>query len=126
MIGVEEEQLPTLIESKLSIVKQNIIEEQEKGIFPILGYSYYEYANSLKETDPFASILYLEYALELSNLDMYFKQAFEIIPESKARIVPNIILIFIFGAVFGFALSYLIKIKIKKPKKRKQTKRKKR
>jgi uncharacterized protein len=121
LIGVEEKQLPTFIESKLDIVKQILIEEQEKGIFPILGYSYYEYANSLKEDDPFASLLYLEYALELSNLDMYFKPAFEIIPEAKQSLELNIILIFLFGAVFGFAISYLIKIK--RPKKRKTSRR---
>jgi len=118
LTGVQEDQLPTLIESKLDIVKQTIIEVQEKGIFPITGYAYYEYAGSLKEHDQLASLLYLEYALELSNLDMYFKPTYEAFIPEKKEIELGFILIFLFGAVFGFAISYLIKPKPKKTRKR--------
>src|SRR3989338_123416 len=75
IFGVDEAQYRNIIERKLEIVKNNIAKEASKGIFPILGYSYYEYANSLKDTDLFSALLYSEYALELGNLDIYFKES---------------------------------------------------
>jgi len=74
LIGVRKDQLDAIVERKLDIVKQNIIRETEKDIFPIQSYSYYEYANVLKETDAYSALLYAEYALELANLDLYFVQ----------------------------------------------------
>jgi len=75
VFGVDSEQYKNLVERKLDIVKNNIARQAAKGIFPILGYSYYEYANSLKESDVFSALLYSEYALELGNLDIYFKES---------------------------------------------------
>jgi predicted S18 family serine protease len=57
---------------KLELVRKNLARQEQKGIFPILGYSYYEYAMSLKESDLSSALLYSEYALELANVDMYF------------------------------------------------------
>jgi uncharacterized protein len=74
MMGIEESKLSEVNEKRLEIIKQNIIEEQEKGNFPVVGYSYYEYANDLKDRDIYSSMLFAEYSLELSNLDMYFKE----------------------------------------------------
>ncbi len=72
LVGVEERSLNDVIALKLDIVKETIIKSQQKGVFPIIGYSYYEYANSLKEFDKSSALLFAEYALELSNLDIYF------------------------------------------------------
>jgi len=74
LIGVEQGKVKGIVENKLRIVKDNIIRQAEKGMFPIVGYSYYEYADTLKETDTVSALLYLEYSLELSNLDLYFKK----------------------------------------------------
>ncbi len=73
VFGVSTDQFRDIVERKLEIVKNNLAKESSKGTFPILGYSYYEYANSLKENDLNSALLYSEYALELSNLDLYFK-----------------------------------------------------
>ena len=70
--GVEEEHVDNLLDKKLEIVGRNIVETSKKGLFPIIGYSYYEYAKSLKDSDKYSALLYSEYALELSNLDIYF------------------------------------------------------
>ncbi len=72
--GVESSKIHELMGSKLLAVRRNIVRQMEKDIFPILGYSYYEYGRSLQESDPYSALLYLEYALELSNIDLYFKQ----------------------------------------------------
>jgi uncharacterized protein len=76
-IGVQQKQIPKVIENKLGIVKKSIIRETKKGIFPIMGYSYYEYASSLSKYDPLSSLVYIEYATELSNFDMYFSNGKE-------------------------------------------------
>jgi len=61
------------LQQKMDIVSDLIAEQQKKGIFPILGYSYLEYAKSLFSTDQHSSRIFTEYALEFSNLDMYFR-----------------------------------------------------
>lgn len=72
LIGVEETDLDELIDLKLGIAKDAVIKSQQKGIFPIIGYSYYEYAGSLRDFDKYSTLLFSEYALEFSNLDIYF------------------------------------------------------
>ena len=113
-VGVEEEQIDTILNSKLNIVKRAIIEAQEKGMFPIIGYSYYEYANSLKNERKYTALLYAEYALELSALNLYFKtpenttwiiDSIQVKPQRKA---PTIIII-----IIAFLLGFLIALSIK-------------
>ncbi|MEM2916097.1 MAG: hypothetical protein QXT19_01950, partial [Candidatus Woesearchaeota archaeon] len=72
LVGVEASRIDSLIDLKLGIAKNAIIRSQQKGIFPIIGYSYYEYAGSLKPIDKYSSLLFAEYALEFSNMDIYF------------------------------------------------------
>ena len=91
-----------ILEQKLEAVEKIIVKETEKNIFPILGYSYYEYAKDLKESDKYSALLYSEYALELSNLDMYFKEKRKItIKEVDKRAV----IILILGILIGFLLA---------------------
>ena len=68
-LGVTEDGVSEYLESKLLAVERVI--SQQDG-FPILGYSYYRLADSVKEDNPNTALLYVEYALELSNLDVYF------------------------------------------------------
>jgi predicted S18 family serine protease len=111
LIGVEEDYLGTLVDNKLSAVKRMIAEQQETGIFPIVGYSYYEYANSLKDEDQASALLYSEYALELSNLDMYFKE------KSKSYLRFGFdsekAIIFICGLIAGIIIGIIFRMRIK-------------
>ncbi len=61
-----------LVDSKLEAARKIISKNQKRGSFPLLGYSYFEYASTLKEDNIASSLLYFEYAIEMSNLDMYF------------------------------------------------------
>ena len=119
VFGVDEAQYKNIAERKLEIVKNNIARQSAKGIFPILGYSYYEYANSLKDSDIFSSLLYSEYALELGNLEIYFREV-----NNKKRsfeIDKKLVGIFIAGLLVGFGAASLIKREAKnKSKTRKQ------
>jgi len=75
-IGLSDETLPDYIDAKSKAVRNIIQKNSQEGMFPILGYSYYEYAQSLRE-DPeqkYTVLVYLEYALEMSELSIYFPE----------------------------------------------------
>lgn len=105
-----------LLNEKLDQIKKNILRQQQKNKFPILGYSYYEYSLSLLDSDPQSAMIYSEYALELSNIEMYFPT------KKKVFNFPDITYFIILG--FGFLLgilSVLLFISLhKKPKRRKK------
>ncbi|MFA6089274.1 MAG: S16 family serine protease [Candidatus Woesearchaeota archaeon] len=70
-LGIEENQIKELVDSKLNIILQVI--NSNKNSFPIVGYSYYEYAKTLNDiNDSSSALLYEEYALELSTMNLYF------------------------------------------------------
>jgi len=122
VFGVDSAQYRNIADRKLEIVKNNIAREAAKGIFPILGYSYYEYANSLKDSDLFSALLYSEYALELGNLDIYFKESNG---KKKSIEIDNKLLgAFLIGALAGFAAASLVRGKKTKIEKIRKTKKK--
>lgn len=83
-LGVSEDNFNEFIESKSKAVEKVISENSAEGIFPILGYSYYQYATSLKEQEKYTTLVYLEYALEMSDLEIYF-------PEEKSFIETSVL-----------------------------------
>ena len=105
-IGVETTQVDDLLRSKLAVVKKSIIRAHNKGAFPIIGYSYYEYANSLKDSAKFSALLYAEYALELTNLDFYFEDRQKKVLMLGEEI--NLAVTFIIGVVIGVFISIFI------------------
>ncbi|MCX6706777.1 MAG: hypothetical protein NT001_01405 [Candidatus Woesearchaeota archaeon] len=114
-IGVRKEDFGNLLDRKLEAARKSIIKQQDNGVFPILGYSYYEYAISLKEKDIYSALLYAEYALELSNLDIYFQ------PE-KARSIQlgsSEALIFFSGIMIG--VMFVLLVAILRARKRRQS-----
>lgn len=99
VLGVEESQLDSVLDLKLDVVRQEIVKSQKRGNFPIIGYSYYEYANSLRDVDKSSALLFAEYALELTNIDMYFERR-------NSRLLPfyfdsDVLLMFVFGFMLG-------------------------
>ncbi len=118
--GVDAEQYNNLVERKLEIVKNKIAEQTSKGIFPILSYSYYEYANSLKDSDIFSAMLYSEYALELGNLDIYLKESYIEGPEIRKRalIDEKILGAFAVGIAVGVLAVFLFKKPVKAKRKK--------
>lgn len=73
-IGADEELLGEIFKEKMLVARDTIAKSSTKGMFPIVGYSYYEYAKTLEESDINLGLLFAEYALELSSLDLYFKE----------------------------------------------------
>ena len=102
-MGITEGQLQDYIDNKIWLAGQEIARQQEKGHFPVLGYSYYEYAGSLQESDPYSALVYAEYALELSNLEMYFKSQ-----RPGFSIDYGFIYAFTLGSLFGGLLALFL------------------
>ncbi|MEM3373699.1 MAG: S16 family serine protease [Candidatus Woesearchaeota archaeon] len=118
-MAINNEDIKNLIDDRSFLVKKIISKQNKRDIFPVLAYSYYEYGNSLKNNDEYSALLYLEYALELGNLDIYFEKSK--LPINLPKIEKNYIYIFvaglIFGILFGMAFMYDIyhlKRKLKK------------
>jgi uncharacterized protein len=111
MLGVKEEVMEDVLDQKLLAAKRGITKQVEDGIFPIIAYSYYEYSTSLQEDNPAAALLYSEYALGLSDIDIYFdkkKGLFEFngISPTLKEYLPTVI--FFWGLVLGFVLGWLV------------------
>ncbi len=116
VFGVDNSQYRNIVDIKLAILKNNIARQAAKGIFPILGYSYYEYANSLKETDVLSALIYSEYSLELGNLDIYFKKSSAKKKGFETGIDKKLAGVFIIGVLTGIAATYVAVIRNNKGK----------
>jgi uncharacterized protein len=122
-LGVNNETLSELISTKKSAVERVIAQNSEEKIFPILGYSYYKYANSLAQDQKYTSLVYLEYALEMSDLAIYFPKD-RTIQRTKDFLTRDR-LIFMEGFMFGILICLLIYISTKKSSKNRIRKHKK-
>lgn len=105
LLGFEEDQLELIVEQRKLIVQRVIANQASRGIFPIIGYSYFEYGKSLAQTDPVSALLYFQYALELSNFDMYFpRESQSLITRQRTSIQSNPTTLFILGICVGVIL----------------------
>lgn len=77
VIGVSEQHFDGLLDNRVTVARNQIVKSANKGAFPILGYSYFEYANTLRKQDRYSTLIYLQYALELSDLGIYFPEVKE-------------------------------------------------
>lgn len=129
VLGVEKEELGEIVERKISAAESTIARQAEKKIFPIVGYSYFEYASLLKDSDPVSALLFSEYALEFSNLDIYFKSGAREKkgPATEKEAGPDVeeegLIGFVAGiAVLLFAMGRILREKerlfLKKPRKK--------
>ena len=98
-LSVPQEKLDALLGQKLAAVADVIRRQEARGHFPILGYSYYRYSQSLRQHDPYSALTFAEYSLELSNLDLYFPP--EPRSPSRSSVDPYLILLFVSGLILG-------------------------
>lgn len=122
VLGLSEEAFPEFLESKLKATERVIAENSAEGIFPILGYSYFQYANSLKEQEKYTALIYLEYALEMSDLDIYFppeKTLWEQLDFLSSKELKLLGEGFLLGIIIALAVGYCLRFKKRKKKSRK-------
>ncbi len=105
VIVVGEDNIDALIAQKLQAADLVLRREQQAGFFPIIGYSYLEYSKDLRTIQPYSSLNFAEYALELSTLDIYFPKEHSF---SIAPVVLEAISIFFFGALLGATIVFII------------------
>ncbi len=101
-ISLTTENAEPLVWAKLNRAKE-VIASQDP--FPILGYSYYEYASNLVESDTSTALLYSEYALAFSDLDNYFSPAKKLIILSSLQAVD--FYMFFAGLALGLVILVL-------------------
>ncbi len=94
---LKETELAPFVDNKIAAAEEAVARQQQEDIFPVLGYSYVEYAKSLRDENPVSALLYTEYALELSNLDDYLRP----ILSSRTLIRTEVVLIFVAGILIG-------------------------
>jgi len=121
-IGVQNAKMDLLINQRLKAAEKIISQQNSRGIFPIFGYSYYEYSLNLKRANESkaSALIYAQYAVELSRLDMYFKQKN---PQSMIKIDYTMLrfgLIFLGGFIMGVVVYDLVMLKQKKKDKGKR------
>ncbi len=111
-IRADKNQTQDLIDKKIEIARKVIA--NNKAFFPIIGYSYYEYGKVLRYDDPASALVFLEYSIELSNLDLYFKK-------ERARMPMyfdfRMLAVFVLGIILGIIISIIFSIKKRKNKK---------
>lgn len=112
LYGVSVELIDSVIDTKFSLVKNILLKETDKEIFPILAYSYYEYASELRDKDKYSALLYLEYSQEFGNLDVYLNNDIRNnLSESRKKILFDfkVAIGYLLGTLFGIiiTLSYL-------------------
>ena len=115
-LGVSEDAIDDFFTSKKIAVERVISENSKEGIFPILGYSYYQYAQSLKEQDPYTALVYIEYALEMSDLSMYFSEEGQFLDKLPGKFSFNkdwILVLegFLVGVIVTLLIVFLLKRK---------------
>ncbi|MBS3116109.1 hypothetical protein J4421_00780 [Candidatus Woesearchaeota archaeon] len=115
-IGVQDEAFEDFLNSKQTAVERLIAENSVEGIFPILGYSYYQYANSLRNETSSATLVYLEYALEMSDLGIYFPEEKKFLERIGGMKIRKEWWYFGMGLALGLGSMYLIMKKKGKPK----------
>jgi uncharacterized protein len=104
-LGLKDDDVEFFINAKRNAAERVIAENSADGVFPILGFSYYQYANTLRDTDKFTSLLYLEYALEMSELTIYFPEK-ELLPFS-VRVTDRDLYLLGIGLLLGIVLGLL-------------------
>ena len=111
-LGVAEKSIQDFVKGKRNAVERVIAENSEEGIFPILGYSYYQYAHSLQEREPYTALAYLEYALEMSDIAIYFPEEKSFFQETTHLIHNKDLILLGEGILIGILATMLV-IKMK-------------
>ncbi len=102
---IDESNIAGLLQEKLHAGDIVIRKQARKGFFPLLGYSYAQYAQDLSAQQPLSALTFSEYSLELSNLDLYFPQ------RTGYRLSPAVlegVELFLLGSLFGASVAFFV------------------
>lgn len=104
--SVSQGRVDLLVEQKLAAVERVLARQAELDLFPIMGYSYFEYAQSLAADQPYSALTFAEYSLELSNLHVFF-------PREDSWSLPvfdwEMLGVYLVGLLTGFVVFWIIR-----------------
>lgn len=119
--GATNESVAVITENKLARSEELIAREQRRDTFPLLGFSYYNYAQQLMDDDPYSALLFSEYALGLSDLSAYFP--YEQSSLVQMRDNPSALFAFLTGFFLGLLVALLVAMWLRTRSMRKHQKR---
>lgn len=96
-----DEQVEEVFAVKRMRTEELIAQQQREGIFPIIGYSYYEYSAQLVEDQPYLSLLFSEYALAMADVNKYF-------PKKQTVFVVQPVSLEIFYLIIGILVGVIL------------------
>lgn len=101
----EESQLQPIFDVKLQRAQELIAQQQTQGVFPIIGYSYFEYSQQLKDDQPYLSLLFMEYTLSMADVSKYFpkKMTYLSTPQEFSKLFYLLL-----GILIGVVLTTLL------------------
>mgnify|MGYP001289377449 CR=1 FL=1 len=121
-LSIKKDDMENLILEKEKVAGRSIYESIDNGVFPILGYSYYTYAQTLAPDDYYSALLYFEYASAMSDISIYFEKEQQI-PSFMFAVSKTNYMVFFTGFLFGGFLTYffvkLFSFNTRKPRKKK-------
>lgn len=105
-----QDQMREIIRLKLGVAEKNLILEQQRDLFPLAGYSYYQYSQSLVEDEPATALLFAQYALELSSFDAYFSSDQVVVQKKPVEISEGFEMFFIYvmGIISGVLITAMV------------------
>ena len=112
-LGVDNSTFQHVVQAKQKAVARVIADNTAEGMFPLLGYSYYQYALTLQDQSPESALLYLEYALEMSDLGIYFPEEQEFKLKVRSIFPQPWMLPSGIGFVVGVIMTLLIVVSVK-------------
>jgi predicted S18 family serine protease len=118
-LAIDSGGIDALLAEKLAAASRAIAEANDDGSFPILGYSYWRYAQNLRTDAPYSALSFAEEAIDLASLQLYFPK------EASWRIPPEIIepvVFFCYGAAFMVGFALLLEPAIRAPAKSRRRK----
>jgi len=67
-----DEEVRNVLDIKLQVAEEVIAQATADNMYPIISFSFVEYAHSLGETDVNSALLYAQYAMEFADFSSYF------------------------------------------------------
>lgn len=111
VIGIQDEaDIQQVLNIKQQVATNTIARQATDNVYPIISYSFLEYSQSLQDSDPYAALLYAQYALEMADLSSYFTPQVTpaTMPKTRSPWKPDLTLLigFAFGLIVASTLFY--------------------
>lgn len=97
-----------LTHQKQNVAKNLIANQQTRNLFPILGYSYYEYSQALEDDSYYSALMFAENSIALSDLSKYFETTQTQTTTSISNFGSREKWFFVLGLFVGLILGFVL------------------